>query len=63
MTFCEEAVMQADCPASGSDLPPGPSYTFMDYMGISGDDEMLALPPTLAISVCARYDCSLYPAL
>jgi hypothetical protein len=55
--------MQTDCPASGNDLPPGPSYTFMDYMGISGNDEMLALPPTLAISVCARYDCSLYPAL
>jgi hypothetical protein len=37
--------MQTDCPALGIDWPPGPSYTFMDYMGISGDDEMLAYHP------------------
>jgi hypothetical protein len=39
--FCEEVVLQTNCPASETDWPPVHFDILLDSVGISGDDEML----------------------
>jgi hypothetical protein len=35
-------MLQTNCPVSETDWPLGHFYTFLDSLGISGSDEMLA---------------------